>query len=394
MDRGERELQPWVPDATDDVDFSLESGGSAGWDQFETNRRLFGTNSTFAEHLYTTKIDRSAPSYRQREQQAAKIAREIEGSTSTNPHMLEERGHLLETDGEDEEDRYSGVRRDELNFPPLRSSASNKYMPPARRAPTGHPTVPGAPVDPAIISAQMSLPEAARSSQLKPAHPSDGHKAQAGADTVQKREVSPGPNPEPIVRSEKKAVGPSSTALLASQDQEDRDKPPAKNVASPTRKGPENATEDVEKLVLNHFKAFAASEKMKVHRNRATNDRQARLKDLQSFSESFKLRTPVPTDLVGILGKDRAKQDQIVETAKKEHEEGPTSGANPPSRSSTGPDPKPPSRTPPVGKFDLSMVPAPIPERHTLHRNRQAHAAGSGRADRSGPAQGSHSLRG
>src|SRR4051794_24088682 len=163
--RGEKVLQPWVPEAGADVDLPLESSGQTDWDQFETNNRLFGASSTYDENLYTTQIDRSAPSYLRREADAARIAREIERTTSTNAHMREERGQAIENDGEDEEDKYSGVRRDDLNFPPLASGGPNKYTPPARRAPTGQPTVAGAPVDPAIISAQLSKPE----SQSRPA---------------------------------------------------------------------------------------------------------------------------------------------------------------------------------------------------------------------------------
>ena len=56
--------------------------------------------------------------------------------------------------------RYSGVRRQQ-EFPPLGSTtnSSNKYTPPARRAPTAQSTVSGAPVDPAIISSQLARPD-------------------------------------------------------------------------------------------------------------------------------------------------------------------------------------------------------------------------------------------
>ncbi len=377
---------------------SLESAGSAGWDQFEVNSRLFGTSSTFDEHLYTTRIDRSAPSYRERERQAAKLAKEIEGTTSTNSHMREERGHSWENDGEDEEDKYSGVRRDDLNFPPLQSGLSNKYTPPARRAPTGQPTVTGAPVDPAIISAQVSRPESAKSVQIKPQHVKDTENVPTEASArLPKREASPAVNPEPIDRSEKKVLTPSTGTLSAGQGQEIKDKgSPAGSSVSSQRKVPENATEDVENKLLHQFKAFAASEKMRIHqsqRTRATNDRHAKLRELQKFSETFKLRTPVPTDLVGILAKDPAKQEQIVEKARKEHEEVPTT-PSPASHSATGTEAKLPSKTAAVGKFDPSMVPAPIPERQTFNRTRQGYPAAPARNERQGQSQAGHQLRG
>lgn len=312
--------------------------------------------------------------------------------------MREERGHILENDGEDEEDKFSGVKRDDLNFPPLQSGSSNKYTPPARRPPTGQPTVAGAPVDPAIISAQMSRPENTKSSQAGSLHAKKAENTQTETATrLAKREPSPAVNPEPIDRSGKRVLTPSSSTLSAGQGQESKEKAsPAGSSISSQRKVPENATEDVENKVLNHFKAFAVAEKMKVHqsqRTRATNDRHAKLRELQNFSQSFKLRTPVPNDLVGILAKDPAKQEQIVEKAKKEHEELPTA-ASPASHSVAGTEAKVPSRTPAVGKFDPSMVPAPIPDRQTFNRNRQGHPGNPARNEKASQNQGAHAVRG
>lgn len=312
--------------------------------------------------------------------------------------MREERGQAWENDGEDEEDKYSGVRRDDLNFPPLQPGLSNKYTPPARRAPTGQPTVAGAPVDPAIISAQVSRPESAKSAMSKPQQVKDTESARIDAATrLQNREPSPAVNPETTTRSEKKVLTPSTSALSVDQIHEKMEKgSPAEKSISPHRKVAENATEDVENKLLNQFKAFAASEKMMYHqsrRTRASNDRQAKLKELLNFSETFKLRTPVPTDLVGILAKDPAKQEQIVEKARKEHEEVPAT-AVPPSQAAACAEAKPPSRTAGVGKFDPSMVPAPIPDRHTLNRARQGFPAPSTRSERVSQPQVGHQLRG
>lgn len=159
-DAAERQLQPWVPDESIALDMSLGSAGAGGWDQFAENERKFGTKSTYDESLYTTSINRSDPSYRQRAAVAEKLAREIEGTTSSNPHVREERGQALEAEAEDEEAKYSGVQRGQINLSQLSSNQSNKYTPPARRAPTAAPTVAGAPFDPAIVSAQLSRPDA------------------------------------------------------------------------------------------------------------------------------------------------------------------------------------------------------------------------------------------
>ena len=61
-------------------DMSLDELSSAGgsWDQFATNQKLFGVQSTYDEDIYTTPLDRSSPFYRQHLHKAQKIAVEIQ----------------------------------------------------------------------------------------------------------------------------------------------------------------------------------------------------------------------------------------------------------------------------------------------------------------------------
>lgn len=76
-----------------------DSGGS-GWDQFAVNREKFGVESTFDEHIYTTRIDRKNCAIS--EEEAERLAREIEGgfsSTTANLHQLEERGIMGDDTG-------------------------------------------------------------------------------------------------------------------------------------------------------------------------------------------------------------------------------------------------------------------------------------------------------
>lgn len=91
----ERVLQPWVPDANDIADGSLEkpsnNNNSKPWDQFAENERLFGLKSDYNENFYTTAINKSHPQYRERAAQADKKAREIERSAATTAHVAEER---------------------------------------------------------------------------------------------------------------------------------------------------------------------------------------------------------------------------------------------------------------------------------------------------------------
>ncbi|EFJ50477.1 hypothetical protein VOLCADRAFT_120645 [Volvox carteri f. nagariensis] len=114
-----RELQRWQPDEGDDsAFFSLESANdSTGWDQFAVNRDRFGVQTTWNEHFYTTKIN--PEECRISEAEAQRIAKEIEqGNTTstTNIHLLEERGGELSVDV-DEEALYGAVIRDEAPGP-------------------------------------------------------------------------------------------------------------------------------------------------------------------------------------------------------------------------------------------------------------------------------------
>ena len=89
----ERDLQRWVPDGPDPAIASSGSKGNngrggysetfgansaGGWDQFETNKRLFGADSTYDENLYTTRLDRSAPDFEVKRREADRLANEIQ----------------------------------------------------------------------------------------------------------------------------------------------------------------------------------------------------------------------------------------------------------------------------------------------------------------------------
>lgn len=100
----ERNLQRWEPSAESDVDLSLEQSDGA-WDQFQANEQKFGLRTDYDENIYTTRIDKSNPRYRQQEAEAARIAREIEGTSVDNPHVREERGLRNEDDELDEEEK-------------------------------------------------------------------------------------------------------------------------------------------------------------------------------------------------------------------------------------------------------------------------------------------------
>ncbi|KAJ7756399.1 hypothetical protein DFH07DRAFT_477591 [Mycena maculata] len=128
----ERELQAWQPSGDagatnsssggtgDDETFGTGSKGQ--WDQFNVNEKLFGVKTSFDEDAYTTKLDRSAPDFKERERKAQRIANEIIGAGTSNPHIAEERGQAVDDSGVNEEDKYGAVVR-----------GNNAYVPPGAR---------------------------------------------------------------------------------------------------------------------------------------------------------------------------------------------------------------------------------------------------------------------
>lgn len=298
----ERELHRWQPDESTDIGLGLEestAGPSQGWNQFEANERLFGVKSDFDENIYTTKLDRDHPEYQRRAAAAAKIAAEIEGSSSLNSHIAEERGLTIPDDsGMDEEDKYSGVQR---TIPV--SPNPNRYTPPARRAPTGQPTVPGAPHDPAIIASQLARPE----TLPKPAsHP---------LSTSTAAPATAGPTPQPAPTATK---GPEEPAAKP------KERPGLPEIITPMRSLPGGAAgvakqgdaPAIEKDLSINFKNFVTHEKERVKKKKADmahRDRESKLRELKKFSETFTLKTAVPTDLVPILTKDKNKQAEILQ---------------------------------------------------------------------------------
>ncbi|KAL6972676.1 Polyadenylate-binding protein-interacting protein 3 [Sarracenia purpurea var. burkii] len=111
----ERALERWVPDEDvpqcPELENVFDGPRNRTWDQFEVNETLFGVKSTFNEELYTTKLERGLQ-MRELEKEASRIAREIEGEETQDPHLAEERGiQLNENFDVDEETRFSSVYR-------------------------------------------------------------------------------------------------------------------------------------------------------------------------------------------------------------------------------------------------------------------------------------------
>ncbi|KAK5709708.1 poly(A)-binding protein binding protein [Elasticomyces elasticus] len=300
----QRELQRWDAGQDTDVDLSLESGGVGEWDQFATNESKFGVGSTYKEEYYTTSIDRSDPGYRRREVEAERIAREMEGEITKNNGV---RGGRLGDEGLDEEDKYSGVRREGLEVKvggsgsgSARESASllpkrkeGAYVPPRERPITGGPApaTNGAPWDPAIIATSKPAPK----------------------ETAQQGSTGAGGTTPTIVEPQAKSAEPAPPSASREASQTPRTTAPATTA--------ESSTQDHISKTIDAFKLFASNEKLKVRQQQelkragARQEKNVKLNDLKKFAANFKLNSRVPDDLVPILAKDREKQVAIQKAA-------------------------------------------------------------------------------
>lgn len=224
-------------------------------------------------------------------------------------------------------------------------------MPPARRPPSGKPTVAGAPVDPAIISSQIARSDASPQGQQSTAvKPAENSTAVTASGEAKSQDVK------------KEAVKDTSTgkAVVASTPRP----------ADISKASTPNATANVETEVLDSFRNFAMFEKNRLaddRRKRVSHDKAIKLNDLKKFSTNFKLHTPVPKDLVPILAKDTAKQHEIVEKAQREAEQ---KAATPPKTSATSAD-QPPTKSPVESKQDGTRAPPNTAERPEYANARQ-----------------------
>lgn len=295
--------------------------------------------SDYDENLYTTSIDRSDPRYKQREAEAARIAREIERSAPVNAHIAEERKMNAEADaGLDEEDkydlstgsgyvshstnmrnRYSGVRRETTQ---LTKGLPNAYIPPSRRPITSQPTVTGAPFDPAIISSQLARPGATPANRSNSQADSSQQQEQKKNQTVEN--IKPTVATTETTQTAASTV-PAVTVTSGTPGEASKTEGVKGGAASSARKAGEGATEGVERKLLDSFKQFSNNEKLRVQQHQrvmqerqrvnARQEKSVKLNDLKKFSENFKLYSRVPDDLVPILAKTKEKQDQIVTKA-------------------------------------------------------------------------------
>lgn len=176
----------------------------------------------------------------------------------------------------------------------------------------------GAPVDPAIISAQLRAgpgkqttpkPEDAKGADATPTKAPETQKVDLKApETANKEEAKPTENAEKSQPDAKPVERAGTAALRASVNAGRKGSPAAKE------------NQPIEKEVLKEFKNFAQKQR-DGQREKAEDAKKKKLKELKNFASNFKLGTPVPSDLIGIIAKDPAKQQEIQDKARKNAEE-------------------------------------------------------------------------
>ncbi|OLL22431.1 Ataxin-2 [Neolecta irregularis DAH-3] len=339
----ERELQPWnAGDDYQEIDLdNHQYDPTQSWDQFEVHEQQTGLKSTYREEVYTTAIDRSHPKYAERAKRAEKFAREIEGSASSNPHVREERGYVDDS-GLNEEDKFSSVQRN-----------PSSYVPPARRNFRHLPS--DADYDPAIISATLSR----QTPVLRK------------ADTMPSDVLT---NKPPQAQLQGQVHFPPRLSQVLNASPKD---PTQLRQAIPFNRA--NSNQQIETALVSDFTQFVSLERNRVEAKRETliqKEKSGRLEELKRFSQNFKLKTPLPMDILPILAKDKIKQDEILQKSKESQ-----SNASSPTQEKTPTVPSPAtarSETPTTVKAK-EMTPLPVvaapsqPEQALSEQLRQSH---------------------
>jgi hypothetical protein len=115
----------------------------------------------------------------------------------------------------------------------------------------------------------------------------------------------------------------AATGLRAPSTAARADSPQDGAVAGPSNPGNGNGR-DMGEEVYKQFQKFASKERdqaAKMRSNKLKQDTAIKLQELKKFGATFKLATPVPKDLIGIIAKDPSKQKEIEARAIKDAED-------------------------------------------------------------------------
>lgn len=272
-------------------------------------------------------------------------------------------------------------------------------MPPAKRAPTSKATVTGAPVDPAIISSQLRVSQPKKAGQQgattspvptpKPAEEFKAPNAPEKAPTPRPDQTK-GEKTSEAKSKDVKTTEPSSTESKPADSTATPSRSPAVPSATSTRgttpktgEATPSAAATVERDVLTSFKNFARGQRNQAERVRigkAKADKEVKLTELKNFASTFKLSTPVPSDLISIIAKDPARQKEIQAKALQNAEEVLRSKDVKPKEVVTKETPPKQSTEPSTPALaEQKPAPRPTPSHTSSHPNSQQNRHGGGR---------------
>ncbi|CAG8561788.1 37099_t:CDS:10, partial [Racocetra persica] len=282
----ERELHKWTPDESGEA---LKESTNASWDQFAANEQLFGLTTDYNEEIYTTKLDRSKADYKERERKAINLANEITRESTTNIHLLEERGHIVD-DQVDEEERYGAV---------VRNRDPSKYMPPHLR------------------KQQEQIQQNGVTPAVK--------KTETNSEVIKDAKVKPPEDIKPPTKSAQPATNPTSPSssipkippFTPSPSSLSSYRIPEHVMASlqlPRKNGTEAEGKPIEAQIVKTFRQFATSEKERLQQRKQAifkKEMDGKMAELLKWGQNFKLNSPLPEDLIPILTKDETKQPKV-----------------------------------------------------------------------------------
>ncbi|CAJ0882480.1 8928_t:CDS:10 [Entrophospora sp. SA101] len=279
----ERELHKWTPDESGE---NILENGDNSWDQFEVNRQLFGITTDFNEEIYTTKLDRSKPDFKEREKAAIALANEINRTTTTNVHMLEERGHIIDESQIDEEQLYGAVARRD----------PSKYMPPAIRKQLQEqqkqqqqPSSPPPPSQP-----PLPIPPSSPDNNNNKSEPlSNGTTTTTVTNTTATTNKSTAPVQKVNSLAKFRITEPIEVLLT---------KVPRRNNNNQSSEGKKIETQ-METQIVKTFRQFANNEKERL---------QQRKQAIFKKEMDGKLNSPLPQDLIPILTNDESKRQKLA----------------------------------------------------------------------------------
>ncbi|KAJ3130567.1 putative aminophospholipid-translocase [Physocladia obscura] len=319
----ERDLVQWSTDEVDKTQ-SIEAhglngaGGLAGtgekWDQFATNKKLFGVETDFQEEIYTTVIDKSDPQFRKKEADAIRIAKEMESEfgKTDNIHLLEERNIIVHEDGVNEEDKYSSVLRKPLD------KTETTYVPPAARNRNALPISGSVKLKPDIVAVLANNSAASRTAEIIVVKATTvTSSAEPESVDAKKRSKSPNnqQNQKPAVTNsvtnastKNENIG-NSAQIKFGFDRKDEllnKLPNTVKVSAAEHGSLSNQLRDPVGDTFHKFQMFAERERKQIKRplrDAMTKPKPEMISELKAFSTSFKVPMPFPPSLKEIIKK-------------------------------------------------------------------------------------------